>query len=375
MADRSNGMGRGLATKSVATIVAFALASASVGTTSLAFAQAKPAGTAAKPAAAPKAAAKPPAAAGPSAADKKKAGAHFKKGKELFDKKDYKAAKDELKSAEDLIPAGTAEYYLGRCAEELGDSADAAAWYDKSIASGKLKDDLSTDAKARLAAIKSKPVKVKVTSDPSGAIIMVDGKDSGQKTPAELDLAPGKHQITLALTGKKANDQEVDIVAGAAVTAKLEDAPATVAEDPFAKKDGPTVVTPPPTTTVAIAPDTKRDNTWVIVTGIGAVVGLGVGTVFGLKALSDKKSFDDNPTTDGRDKGTRDALIADMGFGIGITLAVTSAVLYFSGGPSSSETKAAVKKSSPISDFTFAPVVGGLKGSTGMAGASAAFHF
>jgi hypothetical protein len=359
----SNRSGRGLSHRGVAALVALAVFSGSVGSTSLVYAQAKPAA----------------ATGAPTDADKKKAGAFFKTGKALFDKKNYKAAQEQFKKAEDIVPAGTAEYYLGRCAEELGDQTDAASWYDKAIATGKLKPDLETDAKTRVAAIKSKPVKIKVNSDPAGATIWIDGKDSGQKTPAEIEVTPGPHKVSLQLAGKKNNDQDVEVAAftGATVEGKLEDAgPVVAADDPFAKKPETTPTTTTTTTadtTATVTPSSgKRDMTWVYVTGAGAIVALGVGTAFGLKALSDKKSFDDNPTRDTRDKGTRDALIADMGFGIGITLAVTSAVLYFSS-PSSSET-ASAKPETP--KMSFAPVVGGLsKGSASMAGFAAAFNF
>ena len=359
-ASHSNRSHRRSSTRAVSALLTVCLVGSTVGaTTSLAFAQAKP------------------AAGAPSDADKKKAGGFFKKGKELFDKKDYKGAREQFKKAEEIVPAGTAEYYLGRCAEELGEQTDAASWYDKSIATGKLKPDLDADAKTRVAAIKSKPVKIKVNSDPTGATIWIDGKDSGQKTPAEIEVTPGPHKVSLQMSGKKNNDQDVEVAAftGANVDGKLEDAgPTVAAEDPFAKKPDTTTATTATTTTATtatVAPESgKRDMTWVYVTGAGAIVALGVGTAFGLKALSDKKSFDDNPTRDTRDKGTRDALIADMGFGIGITLAVTSAVLYFSS-PSSSETASAKPPA-----YSFAPVVGGMtKGSPSMAGVAAAFNF
>ena len=378
MADGMNSSRRGLATKGVAAFVALAFATASVGTTSVAFAQgskatAKPAGTTAKPAGTT---AKPGNNL-PSAADKKKAGAAFKKGKELFDKSQWKEARDEFKQAEEIIPAGAAEFYIARCSEELGESSEAASWYDKAISSGKLKPELETDAKARLSALKTKPAKVTVSSDPSGASIWLDGKDTGKKTPSDIDVPPGTHKISLQAAGKKQSDQDVEVAAftGATVNAKLEDAPTAVAEDPFAKKDPNPPVTPATTTattSTTVASDTggKRDMTWVYITGAGAIIGLGVGTAFGLKALSDKKDYDANPTRDTRDKGTRDALIADMGFGIGITLAVTSLVLVLSSG-SSSETASIDKPK-----ISFAPMVAGMStGKPSMAGAAAAFHF
>jgi hypothetical protein len=366
---------RGIAMRGVSVAVALAV----FGTSSLAFAQAKPAKpataapakpaaktTAAKPAAG---AAKTPAAKAP---DKKAAGAAFKKGKDAFEKKDYKTAKEEFMKAEEIIPAGTAEYYIARCQEELGEPADAVKWYEKAQADTKLKEDLAKDAKARTDALKAKPAKVHVTSDPPGATIMVDGKAVPEKTPADIELAPGSHKITLQSAGKKDSEQAVEVVAftGATVNATLEASapPAVPAEDPFAGKKPPE--TPPPaatpatTTTTTVTPE-KRDMTWVWITGGAAIVALGVGTVFGIQALSKKKDFDDASTggaapnkaaaEDARDAGTRNALISDMGFGIGITLAVTSAVLYFTR-PTTEEAKPAAASKKSGTTVSFAPV-------------------
>jgi hypothetical protein len=64
------------------------------------------------------------------------------------------------------------------------------------------------------------------------------------------------------------------------------------------------------------------------VTGGLAIVAAGVGTVFGIMALSDKSQFDKNPTTQTADNGDTHALIADMSFGVALTFGVTSAVLF-----------------------------------------------
>jgi hypothetical protein len=365
--------------------VSAAVALAVFGTSSLAFAQAKPAkpGAAAQakpPAAGAKAAPAKPAAAAPKgpagkAPDKKAAGAAFKKGKEAFEKKDYKTAKEEFLKAEEILPAGTAEYYIGRCQEELGDPADAVKWYEKAQADTKLKEDLSKDAKTRGDALKAKPAKVHVTSDPPGATILVDGKAVPEKTPADIELAPGSHKITLQSAGKKDSEQAVEVVAftGATVNATLEAGapPAVPAEDPFAGKKPetpPPAETPATTTTTTVSTSTteKRDMTWVWITGGAAIVALGVGTVFGLQAMSKKKDFDDASVggakpdaaaaRDARDAGTRNALISDMGFGIGITLAVTSAVLYFTR-PTAEEAKPAAASKKNGTTVSFAPVV------------------
>ena len=271
---------RGLVwTRTISAALAVALLSASVGTTTFAFAEAKP-------------------------ADKKEAGKHFKKGKELFEKKDYKAAKQEFLQADTILPAATAEYYVARCAEENGDDADAINWFQKAIDAGTLKDDQATDAKTRLAALKKKTEPIK---------------------PPET--------------------KPVDAT--------------------------PTATT---TTTAPVTTDTasgKKDMTWVYVTGGAAVVSLGVGAFFGIAALKSKKDFDDSPTRDTRDTGNRNALIADIGLGLGVTFGIAAALIYFSN-PTAAPT-ATASKSSPI----FAPVIAlpTGKNAPSMTGVAALFHF
>jgi uncharacterized protein (TIGR02266 family) len=71
----------------------------------------------------------------------------------------------------------------------------------------------------------SKPAGVtqKVTSEPEGAKILVDGKDTGKVTPADLDLEPEKEvEIRLDLPGKKLFTKKVTPNAEAAVEAKLD---------------------------------------------------------------------------------------------------------------------------------------------------------
>jgi hypothetical protein len=65
-----------------------------------------------------------------------------------------------------------------------------------------------------------------------------------------------------------------------------------------------------------------------------------VGTVFGVMALGDKSDFDKSPSSSTADDGENHALIADMAFGVAVTLGVTSAVLLLSR-DSSSEPNAA----------------------------------
>lgn len=97
---------------------------------------------------------------------------------------------------------------------------------------------------------------------------------------------------------------------------------------------GTTEAPPPP------PPDTRpgRIDAATITAGSVAIVGLGVGTAFGILAMSSKPGA--NEFTTGRD-GSYDtlktkaddshtqAIVADVGFGIGIAAAIVTAYLYF----------------------------------------------
>ncbi len=57
-----------------------------------------------------------------------------------------------------------------------------------------------------------------VNSNPSGATIRIDGRDTGQKTPAMLKLAPGKYTLELVKENLPLQSQEVTVRNGAVQT-------------------------------------------------------------------------------------------------------------------------------------------------------------
>ena len=57
-----------------------------------------------------------------------------------------------------------------------------------------------------------------VNSNPSGATIRIDGRDTGQKTPAMLKLAPGKYTLEVVKERLPLQSQEVTVRNGAVQT-------------------------------------------------------------------------------------------------------------------------------------------------------------
>lgn len=258
---------------------------------------------------------------------------HEKKGQIAFVKKDWPLAKSEYAAAYETSKSADDAYFAGRAAEELGTFQEAANWYAK-VTSGAH----DKDARARRSALEKKPVAVTIETVPEGATVRIDGTASSQKSPFFVRLTPGSHRIVAEYEGKSAA-QDVEVAPFTPLTVKLEvGASSTTAPAPTeATPPAPVEPVAPPPTPVESAPapvttdtrtTTSGTRTAAYVTGGIAIVALGFGTIYGIKALDDKSKYDDHPTQERADLGKRDRLVADLGFAIGIGLAVTSVVLY-----------------------------------------------
>ncbi|MGZ3476148.1 MAG: PEGA domain-containing protein [Polyangiales bacterium] len=269
----------------------------------------------------------------------KEAAEHEKKGQIAFIKKDWATAKTEYAAAWETSKSPQDAYFAGRATEELGHAQEAASWYQKALGAGKLAEE--KDARARLAALEKKPVAVTIETEPEGATIRIDGTASSQKSPFFVRLSPGTHKIVAEFGGKTAA-KEIEVAPFTPVTVKIEvsapsGTPAPTTEPPKpAEPVAPAEPVPPapapqptpepaPVTTTSHASSTRQA---AYVTGGIALVALGFGTVYGIKALDDRSKYNDFPTQGRADLIKRDRLVADIGFALGIGLAVTSVVLY-----------------------------------------------
>ncbi len=272
--------------------------------------------------------AKPPttAAAG-SASDAK---AHYQAGEVKFKAGDFAGALPEFQAADAIKSTPHAQRYIGLCHDNLGHYADAVVAYNNFLTNvPKKMEKEGEELKKRVETIKAMPGRVHLETTPPGATVTVDGKPSGV-TPTDVDMPPGKHMVHFELAGYIAGDKDADVTFGsrqdvkAELTAKPVETPVQL---PVATN------TPPAAAVVPVAPTpepAKHSLVPAIVTGSLAIVAAGVGAVFGILALSDKSTYDATPSADTADAGENKALIADMAFGVAITLGVTSAVLFFS---------------------------------------------
>lgn len=281
-------------------------------------------------------------ATGAAAAKPADAKALFAAGEKKFKANDYAGALTDFEAAHAAKADPATQRYIALSHDNLQHFPEAVTAYEKFIADNppKMKDQVE-EAKKRVEAIKVLPAKVKIETTPAGASVVIDTAQTpyDKVTPVEIDLAPGKHTLLIGAEGFENTTKEIEVTFGEKKELKAELAkkeppppppPPVVAETP-----APAAPPPPP-------PPEPRSKVPAYVTGGVAIVAAGVGTVFGLKALSLSSDFDKKPTTQTADDGENNALVADMLFGIAITFGVTSAVLFLSN-DSPSTAKAAPK--------------------------------
>ncbi len=303
-----------LAPRLLAAVLAGTLASTSF--IPLVSAQGAPAAKAAKP-------------TPPSAKTKKEARAAYGAGEKAFDAGDFTAAEEHFRKALELIPTPHARYWVAKSIDKQGKVSDAISAYSAFLAEPdheRAGEEKNQDASARLDALKQTPGEFRVVSVPAGAAVSVDGQAQMGETPMDLKLAPGKHKIEVTASGFEPKTIEVDI----APAGKSEESVELTEAAPAAP-----VVTPAPAPAPVeqveqpkAEPASKLPAYITLgIAGAGAIV----GTIFGIKALGAKSDYDDSPTNDAADDVERNALIADMAFGVAITLGVTGIVLLTSG--------------------------------------------
>ncbi len=251
----------------------------------------------------------------------------YGEGEKAYAAGDFAAALAGFSKANELLPSPQAAYWAAKSVDGQGKIEEAIAAYEQVLADpeiAKLGDDKATDAKTRLSELKAKLVgEVALQTTPPGAAVSVDGTPQPGETPMTLKLPPGPHKITVLANGFEAKEIDVDVKGGEASEQKLElvakaPPPAPPAPEPVVE---PAPAPPPP------PPPPPRSKVPAYITlgiaGAGAIV----GTIFGIKALGAKSDFNDAPTGSAADDTERNALIADMAFGVAITLGVTGVVL------------------------------------------------
>ena len=251
----------------------------------------------------------------------------YTEGEKKFKAGEYAGALVDFQAADAIKATPQAARYIGLSQDKLNKLPEAVVAYERFLGDvpAKLQGEADT-IKKRVEEIKAMPGKVKIATTPPGAAITVDGKANPQPAPTQIELPPGRHTLLFKADGREATDRVVEVT-----FASMQDLNVDLKElPPPPVAPAPVAAAPPPPATPLPAepPAEPRSLVPAYITGGLAVAAAGVGTVFGVMALGDKSDFNKAPTASKADDGENHALIADMAFGVAITMGVTSAVLF-----------------------------------------------
>jgi hypothetical protein len=336
-------------------------------------APAAPAAAAAEPA--KPAAATPPKKPLTEAQKKDAAKKAYKDAEAKLDKADYAGALVLYQEADQLVPGAAPKFKIAACLDKLGRVKEAHESYKVFLGGSpdaeKYKDKIA-EAKVRMDALAKTPAKVKVVvtggePPPSDLQVALDG---APQQGIELAVPPGKHKLTANAAGYDTAtvDFEVAFADAKEVSLALTKSPVVAPVPvPVAATEPPKQAPPP------AQPQEPQSKVPAYVTlglaGAGAIV----GTVFGIQALGSKSDYEDNPTQESFDDTERNALLADMSFGVAITFGVTGVVLLLSSDSTEAPKTGSPTHTAPAKAAT-RPVVLPYVGPDG-GGAAATFKF
>lgn len=212
------------------------------------------------------------------ASNKAAAEALFRDGRTLYDQGKYPAACAKFAESQRLDPAPGTLLNLAGCYEKNGQTASAWATFKEAMAASHVKGrtDWEDLARARAAALEPtlSRLTIAVASKADGLTVTRDGSNVGSAewgTPIPVD--PGTHAVDAQAPHRKPFHQSIDVPSGGA------SATVTVVElDPADEGAG----TPGP----EASSNGSTQRTIGIIVGALGIVGVGVGTAFGLAAMS-----------------------------------------------------------------------------------------
>lgn len=271
----------------------------------------------------------------------------FDEGKRLMDAEDYAAACPKLAESQRLDPGNGTLARLAACHEKQGRTATAWSEFAELVTSAQRagQADRERFGRQRVAALEPRLSRLTIivpadVATTPGLVVQRDAIAVGDAAwGIGIPVDPGDHAIEASAPGKQA--WSTHVVIGVASDTKQVTVPSLVTVDappaPVASGDE-SPATPP---VAEVKPDSgsrSSQKTWGLVVGAAGIVGLGVGSYFGVQAMSGssqaKKQCPDAACSapaaiQQNDDAKTDARIADVGFAVGIGALVAGSLLYF----------------------------------------------
>jgi serine/threonine-protein kinase len=299
-------------------------------------------------------------AAQASASDKAAAEALFDQGLRLMKQNSFAEACPKLEESNRIDPAVGTLLYLGECYERVGKTASAWATFREaaSLANNSGQPDRARTATSRAQELEPKLSRLSIELAPEVARVQgVVVKRGTQRiepslygTPLPVD--PGEYRVEVTAPGYEAWSTPITVPAGggnASVRVPgLVKAPESAAPPPQPETtdESPakavTLGSQPPRDTGASSSLTTQETLGLLVGGVG-LVGVGLGSYFGVRAISTNSDAEQHCPNDPqcRPEGLKltedaraDANFSNIAFIAGGVLVTTGVVLYLTGGRS-----------------------------------------
>lgn len=136
---------------------------------------------------------------------------HFEEGSRLYAAGSYREAIDAFEAAHAIAPAPANIFNLARCYEKLAELRLALEHYERYLEDPEAPErDL---VERRIADLRAMPVDLFVSTAPSGARVLVDGRGEAEpeRTPSIVKLRPGRHRIHVERDGHLAAERSVEL--------------------------------------------------------------------------------------------------------------------------------------------------------------------
>ena len=279
----------------------------------------------------------------------------FKQGRVLMEKGDYAGACPKFAESARLDAKVGTLLNLAECEDKLGQIAEARQHLQLAIDRARIdKDDRLQLAIDKLAAIDARVPRLTIAvakTAPAGTTVQRDGVElEGASLDNALPVDPGHHVVVAHATGYEDKTFTVDLKESE--QQRIEVAPGAKLPEPLQ----PIAVAAPPK--IADVDHASSTRTWGYVIGGLGVVGLGLGTVYGIVAISKNSESKNDGACDAnnvcnaagkaaRDDARRAGNISTFGFVVGGVAVAAGAVLILAG-PSSSKPEAARIEAAPM---------------------------
>jgi hypothetical protein len=252
----------------------------------------------------------------------------------------------KFKQSYDLDPGGGTLLNLAECYEKQGKFASAWSTFKEAQVAAQRdgRSERVSYARKHIEALEPKlskiTIEVPADANTPGLSVTLDGAELGSAGwNVGVPVDPGPHEISASATDKQSFKKQVDIAASSAATTvsipRLEAAPGAPPTSRAIDQD----VEKKPVSGEAAATSGGARTVGYVLLGAG-VVGIGVGSYFGLHAFSKwgerKDACTNGCTTDAKkagDAAASSALISDIGFGAGLIAAGIGTYLVLSSKP------------------------------------------